>query len=153
MAANTCKSGSATVTAKPKIKATGKISPKRRVLVSAVPTFVPMGTIEISAPREKSPIPNITNTVPIKKLSIISVPTGKTQKQSKTTIRTMGNTLRAASLIFSVMAVLSLKIAALLIIHPIPNLICLAPIQHMLCFLAAAHTFSVNMLLLKRNTA
>ena len=120
VAASTCKSGSATVTEKPKIKATGKISPKRRVLVSAVPTFVPIGTIEISAPSEKSPIPKITNNVPVRKLSITSVPTGKTPKQSKTTIRTMGSTEAAASLIFSVIAVLSLKIAALLIIHPIP---------------------------------
>ena len=69
---------------------------------------------------EKSPIPKITNNVPVRKLSITSVPTGKTPKQSKTTIRTMGSTEAAASLIFSVMAVLSLKIAALLIIHPIP---------------------------------
>ena len=101
VSAKTCRSGSATVTAKPRTKLTSRISGRFRVLVSAVPILLPMGVMEISAPRENSPMPRIRNSVPKRKLSTRSVGSGDTVSDSRRTMITMGNTLFADSRIFS----------------------------------------------------
>ena len=102
VSASTCRSGSAMVTAKPSIKLTMRISGRLRVLVSAVPMRLPMGVMEASAPREKSPMPTITKSVPIKKQSSRSVPTGAMVRHNSSTMTTIGSTDMADSRIFSI---------------------------------------------------
>ena len=89
------------VTAKPKAKLTINISGKFFVAVSEVPILLPMGVIDISAPREKRPMPRTRNNVPRRKLSIRSVGMGAIVSESTRTTATIGITLFAASDSFS----------------------------------------------------
>lgn len=73
VSAKTCRSGSATVTAKPSAKLNMRIIESFLLFVRAVPILLPIGIMEASAPREKNPMPKTTMTVPMRKLSIRSV--------------------------------------------------------------------------------
>ena len=102
--ARTCRSGSATVMAKP--GRTPRISGIFFVRVSAVPILLPMGVMDCSAPRENSPIPTTSITAPIRKHSSRSGRIGVTMRHSRSTMTAMGSTDSAASTIFSLTAVL-----------------------------------------------
>ena len=103
--ASTCKSGSATVTAKPSTKLMPKMTGRLRLRVSAVPILLPMGVMEISAPRENRPMPTTIRRLPAKKLSSRSVCSGTMVRHSAATITMIGSTERRDSLSFSAMAV------------------------------------------------
>jgi len=99
--ASTCKSGSATVTAKP-------IKKHRKTIIIIFfeaeidrPTSVPIGIIDKSVPREKKPIPTISITEPKRKS--ISIPAGigaRFVKLRISTIKVIGKTDEIDSLIF-----------------------------------------------------
>ncbi len=101
VSAKTCRSGSAMVTANPRTKLPSRISGTFFVAVRAVPILLPIGVMEISEPSENNPIPRITNSVPIRKLSIKSVGKGETVNDSSSTTATIGSTLLDDSMIFS----------------------------------------------------
>ena len=58
----------------------------------AEPTCSPMGIIAISAPRVNRPIPSISITAPIMKVSIIPLFIGKNMKERMKTIIVTGST-------------------------------------------------------------
>ena len=68
VSASTCRSGSATVMAKPSAKLTPRMSGRFFVRVSAVPILVPMGVMDCSAPSENRPMPTTSITPPMRKL-------------------------------------------------------------------------------------
>ena len=74
------------------MKLTVIISGRERDFVIAVPILLPMGVIEVSAPREKNPMPIMTKNAPTKKLKNRSVSIGETLKHSSTTITNIGRT-------------------------------------------------------------
>ena len=106
VSARTCRSGSATVMAKPSRKLTPRISGIFFVRVSAVPILLPMGVMDCSAPSENSPIPTTSITAPIRKHSSRSGRIGVTIRHSRSTMTAMGSADSAASTIFSLTAVL-----------------------------------------------
>ena len=119
VSARTCKSGSATVIATPSIKLTTKIKTRFFDFVKEEPIFVPIGVIEISAPKSNKPIPTIIITAPIKKDSKSPDGNGAILKHNKVTITTMGRTESAELLIFSpVNTLFLLKIFFILIARP-----------------------------------
>ena len=99
--ASTWRSGSAIVTAKPRMKLTIIISGRERDFVIAVPSFEPIGVIEVSAPRENRPMPTTTKIAPTRKLRNKSVSIGETLKHSSTTMTNIGRTESADSRTFS----------------------------------------------------
>ena len=111
--ASTCRSGSATVTAKPRAKLTARISGRFLVFVRSVPILLPIGVIDISAPSEKKPMPVTTITAPIRKLSSRSEEMGATVMHRNATMSIIGSTELTDSLTFSVSADLFLKIKPL----------------------------------------
>ena len=102
VSASTCRSGSATVMAKPSKKLTPRMSGRLRVFVSAVPILLPMGVIDCSAPSEKSPMPTVSSTASSRKHSSSAGDIGATNRHKSSTITTIGSTDSAASRIFSV---------------------------------------------------
>ena len=101
VSASTCRSGSATVMAKPRRNDTPRISGRFFVLVSAVPIRLPMSVIDCSAPREKSPMPAVRSSAPMRNVSSRSVRIGTMQRHSITTMQRIGSTDAADSRIFS----------------------------------------------------
>ncbi len=129
VSASTWRSGSEIVIAKPSMKLTARIKGIFFVFVSAVPILLPIGVIEVSAPREKRPIPATSITAPTKKQSNKSGFIGETEKHKTKTIITIGRTDSAASLIFSGIAVCSFSMYSSLLISITPclnkNICCL----------------------------
>ena len=101
VSASTCRSGSATVMAKPSAKLTPRMSGRFFVRVSAVPILVPMGVMDCSAPSENRPMPTTSITPPMRKLRSRSGFIGAAVRHSRTTIRTIGSTQCADSATFS----------------------------------------------------
>ena len=70
-------------------------------LVICAPMYSPMGIMDISDPRENSPMPRIRRIAPTKNESSVPVCTGETVATSKTVISVTGITAANDSLIFS----------------------------------------------------
>ena len=90
--ANTCKSGSEMVMRKPSRKPTPMMSSTLRLLVSIAPTRSPMGLMLISAPSVKNMMPTMIIAAPSRKQSRMLGETGAMEKQSTSTMATMGST-------------------------------------------------------------
>ncbi len=99
--ASTCKSGSEMVMRKPSRKPTPMMRGRLRVLVSMVPIRSPMGVMLISAPRVKNMMPTMIIAAPSRKQSRMLGETGAMEKQSTSTMATMGSTACNASNNFS----------------------------------------------------
>ena len=92
LAARTCKSGSATVIAIPRIKLKESISQSLRDFVIFAPIWLPICIMERSAPRVNSAIPKIIITEPTRNESISPLLTGTKNIQSAATISVIGKT-------------------------------------------------------------
>ena len=99
--ARTCKSGSEMVMRKPSAKPTPMMRGTLRLRVSTAPTRSPMGLMLISAPRVKNMMPTMIMAAPSRKQSRMLGETGAMEKQSTSTIATMGSTACNASSSFS----------------------------------------------------
>ena len=99
--ASTWRSGSDIVTINPRIKLRRTITPSFFVCVIHVPTFSPMGVIDISTPRVKNIIPTVSITAPRRNASRMPGSTGATVKHSTSTIAMIGSTAFNVSLSFS----------------------------------------------------
>lgn len=102
--AKTCKSGSAMVMNPPIKNTKGMMGQMERfpMRTTSPPTLSPMGIIAMSAPREKSPMPNTRRMAPSR--NIISVPTGMLGarvKLSSSTMAVMGITEERDSKVFA----------------------------------------------------
>ena len=95
--ASTCRSGSAMVIARPKIKASTRISHRRRDLVIFAPTKLPIWVMDSSAPSVNRPMPTISISAPTRKASISPLPTGMKKKHRTATMMVMGSTESTAS--------------------------------------------------------
>lgn len=90
--ARTCRSGSATVMITPirKLMATMIHTFLERVI--SLPTASPRGIMDISEPRENSPMPTISRRLPTRKAIMALLDTGVTVKHSSRTMAVMGST-------------------------------------------------------------
>ena len=90
--ARTCRSGSATVMITPirKLMATMTHTFLERVI--SLPTASPRGIMDISEPRENSPMPTISRRLPTRKAIMALLDTGVTVKHSSRTMAVMGST-------------------------------------------------------------
>ena len=89
------------VMAIPIIRATTMSRPSLRVLVSCEPIRSPIGIMAISAPREKSAMPTMRSTAPIRNNATVPPVMGATVKLSSKTMAVIGNTDMRASLNFA----------------------------------------------------
>ncbi len=99
--ARTCRSGSATVIATPRMKLSARMSQSLRVLVMRAPVWLPICVMDASAPRVKRPIPTMSIMVPSRKASIRSVVTGTKLRHISATMSAMGSTDEMDSFSFS----------------------------------------------------
>ena len=111
--ASTCRSGSAMVMTRPRIKASTRISHRRRDLVIFAPTKLPIWVMDSSAPRVNNPMPMISMTAPTRKASISPLPMGMKKKHSTATISVMGSTESTASFSLLLMILRLVKIPLL----------------------------------------
>ena len=100
--AKTWRSGSDMVMKIPTSRLTSTIIHTLRDLVTAEPTWFPMGVMARSVPRVKSPIPRISITAPRTKPISRSLGTGEMVKHSKKTIPVTGSTEEMDSFSFSI---------------------------------------------------
>ena len=99
--ASTCRSGSESVITNPMIKPTRITMLSFLLFVIVVPTLSPIGVMERSTPIEKSSIPTIRSTPPIRNAITILGEIGAMVKQSRSTIAMIGNTAFRVSTNFS----------------------------------------------------
>lgn len=111
--ASTCRSGSAMVITRPRMKASPRISHSRRDLVIFAPTRLPIWVMDSSAPSVNSPMPAISMAAPTRKASISPLPTGTKKKHSTATINVMGTTESTASFSLLLMILRLVKITLL----------------------------------------
>ena len=102
VSASTCRSGSATVTATPRAKATSRITGSLPIFVRAVPILLPIMVMDRSAPRENRPSPTTIISAPTKKVSSSVGCIGTKNRHSTATMAMIGNTEIMDSRIFSV---------------------------------------------------
>ncbi len=124
--ASTCRSGSDMVTIKPRMKVRAVINHNFLVCVILVPTFSPMGVMDISAPKVKNIIPTIRNTAPSRNASRIPGSSGAIVKHSTSTIAMIGSTAFRVSFSFS--SNFSFNFAILKFTHYLPFFI--LSVQH-----------------------
>ena len=86
---------------KPSTKPTPMMRGTLRLLVSTAPTRSPMGLMLISAPRVKNMMPTMIIAAPSRKQSRMLGETGAMEKQSTSTMATMGSTACRDSSSFS----------------------------------------------------
>ena len=103
-AARICKSGSATVTITPITKLTNAISQIFLLSVSFAPAFLPISSMEESAPSVNSPMPRTSSRTPAQNDKKIPESTGATVAAKIATISATGNTEDKLSLNFSLSA-------------------------------------------------
>ena len=103
-AARICKSGSATVTITPITKLTNAISQIFLLSVSFAPAFLPISSMEESAPSVNSPMPRTSSRTPAQNDKKIPDSTGATVAAKIATISATGNTEDKLSLNFSLSA-------------------------------------------------
>ena len=99
--ASTWRSGSDIVMKMPTSRLTRMINHTLRDLVTADPTWLPIGVMARSVPRVKSPIPKISRSAPSTKPISRLLGTGEMEKQSRKTIPVTGRTEERDSFSFS----------------------------------------------------
>lgn len=99
--ASTCRSGSAMVTTTPRTKQTSSGSSTRLVLLICTPMPSPMGVMDMSTPRENSPMPNTRSIAPNRNKTMVPGVSGAMVTLMASTMAVMGRTEASDSLIFS----------------------------------------------------
>ena len=99
--ASTCRSGSAMVTTTPSTKHTTRGMPTRRARLICTPMPSPMGIMDMSTPRENSPIPTTSRMAPKRKSTMLPGVRGATVTLMASTMAVMGSTEARDSRIFS----------------------------------------------------
>ena len=98
--ARTDRSGSAMVIINPIKKHIGRIMPNLPILVICSPAPSPKGSIDMSAPNVKNPIPTINSAAPAINNTSVPIGIGETVMLNISTITVIGNTDESDSLIF-----------------------------------------------------
>ena len=99
--ASTVRSGSATVIMIPIIRQIKITSQSFFDFVKCAPIPSPIGIIDISAPREKKPIPIMSRKAPVKNSMMVPIGIGAIVILSNNTIAVIGRTDDSASFVFS----------------------------------------------------